>query len=70
MDPIRFAITKPVTVNTSFYLSAAGRASNVRVASPADAANGALRRCLDTAFQGMTFPPSGEGRTVNYPFNL
>jgi hypothetical protein len=63
-------IVKPVTVNTSFYLSAGGRASNVRVTSPSSAASGALARCLDSAFQTMTFPPSSEGQSVSFPFRL
>jgi hypothetical protein len=63
-------IVKPVTVKTSFYLSASGRASNLRITSPSALSGGALNRCLDSAFGSMTFPPASEGKTVNYPFSI
>ena len=63
-------IVKPVSVRISFFLSSSGRASNVRITSPSAISGGTLNRCLDGAFQTLTFPPSSESKTVSYSFNL
>ena len=66
---IRDGLERPVTVRTTFNLSAAGRASSLRINNP-ELSGSRLERCLDSAFQGMSFPPTAKGGPVNYPFKL
>lgn len=62
-------IAKPITVNTTFNLSASGSASNLRVKNT-ELRGSNLERCLDTAFRSMSFPPAAKGGPVNFPFKL
>jgi hypothetical protein len=62
-------IQKPITVNTTFNLSAAGSASNLRIGG-SELQGSPLERCLDGAFRTMSFPPSAKGGEVSYPFKL
>jgi hypothetical protein len=60
-------LVKPFEVRTTFNLSASGSATNLRVANP-ELSGGRLERCLDGAFQSMSFPPSAKGGPVTYTF--
>lgn len=62
-------ITKPITISTTFNLSASGSASNLRVNNEG-LGGSSLERCLDGAFRKMTFPKAAKGGPVNFPFKL